>query len=418
MPPSFSTASQQGVSSTDYLDSRYSWVRLFVSVLLATLGSGGMWSIIVILPQVQDEFGINRGEASLAFTAVMIGFGLGNLIVGRLVDRFGIFIPLLLSCLLISGGFYLSTVVSSFWLFSVIQGTMIGLGTSTLFGPLMSDISHWFFKRLGIAIATAASGNYFAGCFWPLFIKDIVATEGWREAYSLVSIILLATMLPLAMMLRRKVPSKIPTASAADQPTQTMRGKTDLQPNMLQGLLVIAGIGCCVAMSMPQVHIVAYSDDLGYGIERGAEMLSLMLAGGIVSRLASGFLADLFGGIKTLLLGSVLQCIGLILYMPFDGLMALYIISFIFGLSQGGIVPSYAIIVREYLPAHEAGQRVGLVILATVAGMALGGWLSGLIYDLTQSYRAAFINGIGWNLLNIGIMTFVLWRSRLTLQPG
>jgi MFS family permease len=165
-------------------------------------------------------------------------------------------------------------------------------------------------------------------------------------------------------------------------------------------------------MSMPQVHIVAYCADLGYGVARGAEMLSLMLGAGIISRLASGFLADHIGGVRTLLLGSVLQGMALFFYLPFDGLMSLYIVSLIFGLSQGGIVPSYAIIVREYLPAREAGQRIGTVIMATVVGMAFGGWLSGWIYDVTGSYQAAFINGIAWNLMNIAVMTTLLLRTR------
>jgi len=174
----------------------------------------------------------------------------------------------------------------------------------------------------------------------------------------------------------------------------------------------VAGVACCVAMSMPQVHVVAYCADLGYGVARGAEMLSLMLAGGIVSRLLSGFLADYIGGIRTLLLGSVLQGLSLLLFIPFDGLMSLYIVSLIFGLAQGGIVPSYAVIIREYLPAKEAGQRMGIVIMATITGMALGGWMSGWIYDLTGSYEDAFLNGVAWNVLNLAIMLFVLWRTR------
>ena len=183
-------------------------------------------------------------------------------------------------------------------------------------------------------------------------------------------------------------------------------------PPTLQVLLCIAGVACCVAMSMPQVHIVAYCGDLGYGVARGAEMLSLMLGFGIISRVASGFIADRIGGVRTLLLGSVLQGAALFLYLLFDGLMSLYVISALFGLFQGGIVPSYAIIVREYFSPREAGTRVGLVLMATLLGMALGGWLSGAIFDLTGSYRAAFLNGLGWNLVNVSIMTWLLLRSR------
>ncbi len=163
---------------------------------------------------------------------------------------------------------------------------------------------------------------------------------------------------------------------------------------------------------MPQVHIVSFCVDLGYGPAVGSQMLSLMLMGGVVSRLVSGLLADRLGGVMTLLIGSTLQCIALFLYLPFDGMVSLYVVSLIFGLSQGGIVPSYAVIVREYMPAKEAGARVGFVIMATIVGMALGGWMSGWIYDMTGSYQLAFLNGIGWNLVNIAIIGAILYSTR------
>jgi MFS family permease len=208
-------------------------------------------------------------------------------------------------------------------------------------------------------------------------------------------------------MLRRRAPVVV-AGSPGTRPVQPIA----LSPAALQMLLVIAGLGCCVAMSMPQVHIVAYCMDLGYGVAHGADMLSIMMAAGVVSRLASGFVADRIGGVKTLLIGSVLQCLSLFFYIPFDRLASLYAVSLVFGLSQGGIVPCYAIIVREYMPAKEAGQRVGIVIMATIFGMAIGGWMSGWIYDLTGSYSAAFLNGIAWNLLNILVMVLVFWKAR------
>jgi MFS family permease len=183
-----------------------------------------------------------------------------------------------------------------------------------------------------------------------------------------------------------------------------------MSPLTLQALLMVAGVACCVAMAMPQVHIVAYSGDLGHGVARGAEMLSMMLGFGIVSRLASGWLSDRLGPLITLLLGSGLQALSLLLYLPFTGLASLYVVSALFGLSQGGIVPSYTLIVREYFPPAEAGIRIGLVLSATIAGMALGGWMSGAIFDHTQTYRAAFLNGFLWNLLNMGIALWLLRR--------
>jgi len=177
-------------------------------------------------------------------------------------------------------------------------------------------------------------------------------------------------------------------------------------------LLCVAGVACCVAMSMPQVHMVAYCSDLGYPAARGAEMLSLMLGFGIASRLASGWIADRIGGLRTLLLGAVLQASALALFLPFQQLAALYLVSALFGLFQGGLVPSYPVIVREYFAPREAGVRTGTVLGATLFGMAHGGWLPGWIFDLTGSYRAAFLNGIAWNMVTISIALLLLYRAR------
>ena len=173
-------------------------------------------------------------------------------------------------------------------------------------------------------------------------------------------------------------------------------------------------------MSMPQVHIVAYCTDLGFGATQGAQMLSLMLGAGIVSRLVSGWISDHLGGLLTLLIGSLLQMLALLLFLPFKGLVPLYVISGLFGLFQGGIVPCYALIVREYFTPQEAGARVGTVLMATLFGMALGGWMSGAIFDWTGSYRAAFLNGIAFNLLNAGVVMFLLRRAWLLAlaHPG
>lgn len=395
---------------TDHLDSGYSWVRLGISVLAGAVTSIGMWAVVLVLPAVQVEFEISRAEASVAYTGAMIGYGFGNLLLGRLVDRYGMFPVLAGAGLLLAAGFAIGSAAHSIWMFAFLQ-VVIGIASAAGFGPLIADISHWFARRRGIAVACAACGNYLAGAVWPQLLKGIIEAQGWRTAFLFIAAICVVAIIPLALMLRRQPPMESsPGAGASSKTFQTV--EIGLSPRALQFLLGIAGIGCCVAMSMPQVHIVAYCADLGYGVTAGAQMLSVMLTAGIFSRLFFGFVADYLGGVRTLLIGSVMQCLALFLYIPFDGLMSLYVVSLVFGLAQGGIVPCYAIIVREYLPAREAGRRVGLVIMATVIGMALGGWLSGYIHDITGSYQAAFINGIAWNLLNISIMTMLLMRGR------
>jgi MFS family permease len=385
-------------------ESPYAWRRLAASLAISTVGGVGIWSVVVALPAVQAEFGAARGGASLPYSATMLGFALGGVAMGRLADRFGILAPLVLGALALGAGYVGAAQATALWHFVLLQGLLIGfLGSSTVFGPLVADISLWFDRRRGMAVGICASGNYLAGTIWPPLIQAGIDSIGWRATYVAVGIACVTTMLPLAMVLRRPPPPAKPSVAGAGE-----AGAMPVSARTLQALLIVAGLTCCLAMAMPQVHIVAYCGDLGYGVARGAEMLSLMLGFGVASRLASGWICDRIGGVKTLLLGSAFQCAALLLYLPFDGLTSLYVVSILFGLSQGGIVPSYAIIVREYMPASEAGTRVGLVLMSTIVGMAIGGWLSGYIFDLTGSYRAAFLAGIGWNLVNLSIALWLL----------
>jgi MFS family permease len=383
-------------------------MRLWAALALGTIGSVGMWSCVVALPAIQKDFGVLRADASLPFTLTMIGFGGGGILMGRLADRFHILVPVIVGGGVLALGYILSSFALNLWQFAFAQ-CLIGLGSSATFGPLMADISHWFTRRRGIAVAIASCGNYLSGVIWPPLIQHVIEGHGWRAAQFGVGVFCLVAMPPLMLALRR-----CPPVHAAGG-VATAKGSLDslgISANTLMILLCIAGVACCVAMSMPQVHIVAYCGDLGYGPARGAEMLSAMLGFGLISRIAAGLIADRIGGLTALLLSSALQGVALFLYLWFDSLVSLYVISALFGLFQGGIVPMYAVIVREFFAPQEAGTRLGIVLMSTLGGMALGGWLSGLVYDFSGSYQAAFLNGLGWNLVNVSI---VLW---LLLRPG
>jgi len=390
-------------------DSRYSWTRLALTLLVATVINAGMWAIVVIMPAVETEFGGSRAMASLPYTLTMIGFATGNYALGRAVDRFGITLSLILASAVTAVGYGLATLSGSLLMLSLAQ-LLVGFASAVGFGPLIADISHWFVRRRGIAVAIAASGNYLSGAIWPILLAGVLQESGWRAVYLVMAVVTLAVVIPLAFALRRSLPEEAQTAA---QTASLLNAKSaGLSPRALQYLLGFAGICCCLAMSMPQVHIVALCVGLGYGPAVGAQMLSLMLLGGVASRIVSGLLADRLGGVRTLLIGSCLQTLALFLYLPAGGMVSLYLVSLVFGLSQGGIVPSYALIVREYMPAKEAGARVGFVMMATILGMALGGWLSGVIYDLSGSYTLAFVNGIVWNGANIAIILWLISRSR------
>nr|WP_196238875.1 MFS transporter [Bradyrhizobium sp. BR2003] len=409
VPPAVVISSEFSPEVATFIpDSRRAWLRLVVAVVIGSLGSVGMWSVVVALPVVQTDFGATRGTAALAFTMVMLGFGLGQVVTGKISDRYGIVAAIGAGIGILGLGYVGAGYAPSIWAFIVLHFA-IGLSSAATFGPLMAEASHWFERYRGLAVAIAASGNYVGGTVWPPLVNFGMQSVGWRTTHIAIGIFTAIAMLLALMVLRVLMGAATRRSHVNAAPP---RVDLKLSTNALTAILSLASISCCVAMSMPQVHIVAYCGDLGYGVARGAEMLSLMLGFGIISRIGSGFLADRIGGIRTLLIGSIAQGAALLFYLFFDSLTSLYIISAMFGLFQGGIVPSYAIIVREAMPASEAATRIGIVIFASVFGMSFGGWISGVIFDAAGSYAAAFANGLAWNLLNVSIIVLLMMRAR------
>ncbi len=389
------------------VDSGYSWLRLVITLILGTVACVGNWSIVVVLPTLQVEFDTLRGGASLPYTCAMLGFAFGGVAMGRLADRVGIVAPVMIGALLLSIGYIAAAFTNNIWQFAALSA-VIGLGSAAGFSPLISDLSHWFRKRRALAVTFAASGSYLAGAIWPLVIEHFLTTQGWRATHVGIGLFVPMVMVPLGLLLRRRLQTS--AYAEAEAATEAARTELGLKPNVLQGILVVAGFACCMAMSMPQVHIVAYCGDLGYGVAVGTQIVSLMLGLGVVSRLASGVVADRIGAGPMLILGSSMQASALLLYLFFNSQSSLYVISGLFGLFQGGIVPMYAVIIRQFLPPREAGVRISLVLMATVLGMACGGLAAGYIFDATGSYRLAFLHGLLWNVVNLSLVTWlILW---------
>jgi MFS family permease len=380
------------------------------------------------MPAIEEEFSSSRAASAIVgYSAASLGFGLGSGLTGKAIDRFDV-TPTLIVASVSLGVLYLLASVSQSLVVLGLLHFVIGIIGSVTFAPLVANVSLWFGARRGIAVATAAAGNYCAGAIWPLVLAGTLESHGWRVVYRVLAIGVPAGIVPLSLLLRRRLPDK--EMQQADENAAQNAAEAELSPQLLQWLLSLAAVGCCVAMSMPQIHLVSLCTDLGFGANTGSQMLSVLLLGGITSRLSSGFIADRLGGVKTLLLGSSLQCFGLVLYLLYLVLPSrgdhtagpLYFVSLLFGLSQGGIIPSYAVVLREFVPASEAGARVGLVIGNSIVGMALGSWMAGMFHDISgyvkdtpDAYRAytwAFVNSIGWNLLNVAIMIGLLRRQR------
>ena len=394
-------------NDTFLVDSASAWCRLGVVLVMSVVVGVGMWSIVVILPAVQIDLDLTRSQASLPYVFTMMGYGLGGIVFGRFSDKYGIYKTVVAGIVLMSVGYVSASFATGVELLCVSQGLLIGIGTSTTFAPLIAHVSHWFDRRKGAAVGIIASGQYLSGAIWPTVLESSVQGYGWQQTYWFVGLIVLVLALPLSLVLR-KIPAtdKSVTGSRHDWDQKDI----PVSPAWLIALLMVAIFCCCIAMSMPQVHMVAFCGDLGFGAATGAKMLSVMLAFGVVSRLGFGWLSDHIGGLKTVFIGVLLQGIGLALFLIFDTLVSLYVISALFGLFQGGIVPAYALAVREYLPQRVAGERVGMVMMASLLGMALGGWIPGYLFDLTGSYDIAFVNGLIWNALPLLFIGWLIIR--------
>ncbi|MDK2755005.1 MAG: MFS transporter [Gammaproteobacteria bacterium] len=388
----------------------YPLIRLTTALALMTLGCSAMYAGVMVLEPLALELGTGRGNSSLIYGSFMIGFALGGVFMGRLADRMGIMIPALIGSLALPAGFYLAAHASSILEICLAFSLLCGfLGSSFSMAPLIADISHWFNRRRGLAVGIAFSGSYVAGAIWPPILQRMFDAQGWRESFIDLALLTLILMALLSLMLYPRPPTteQLPTAGSANSNLT----KSSISAGTLQSLICLAGFGCCVAMAMPQIHIVPYVMDLGHPAIRGAEMLGLMLGFGVISRVGSGWLSDRIGGLATLLLGSALQLAVLIAFLTGNSLVFLYGISIAFGLSQGGIVPSYTIILRAFFPPKQAGWRISTSFLFTVAGMAFGGWIAGVLYDLTGSYTVSFLNAIGFNILNLWIAASLIKKS-------
>lgn len=386
------------------------WPRLIVALVLSTIGSSGFWSVVVALPAIGTSFAVDRADASLAYAATMVGYSTGTLVMARLADRFGITVPLTIGAVMLSLGYVAVGFAPSLGSFLVAQALLVGVGSAAVYAPLVADISHWFTRHRALAISICASGNTLAGAVWSPVMAHFFNVVGWRDTFIALGVFCFTTMLPLILPLRRRAP--IPDADPGARATAGAASATafGLTPRQLHVILFIAGIMCCLAMSVPQVHLIAYCRDLGYGTTRGAGMFSLMLAASLSSRVMFGWSADRIGGLANLLIGSTLQAACLVLYAFFSSLGALYAISVLFGFVQGGIVPCYAMIVREYFPAREAASRLAPISVANFIGMSVGAWMAGVIFDMTGAYRDAFLNGVLWNAVNIAIVAWLLFR--------
>ena len=405
----------------DSIEVRFGWVVIFVSLLIHSIGLGAPSILFVSLKPIAADLDTLRSIPSMAYSLLMLGAGVGGVAMGWWMDRQGILRPVLFGSVMVGLGALLASRAESPTSLFVANGVLIGLlGKSAMIAPLVANATRWFDRRRGLAVAIIASGQGVAGAIWPPIVRYMNDAVGWRGTYYYFGLLALVTMVPLAFVLKPK-----PPVSSHDTATKTItNGRHQVlgwSASTVTALMWIAVIGCCTAMAMPIVHLVSYATDLGHPSIRAAEVLSVLFAAGFVSRIAFGILSDRIGPMVTLLIGSSCQAIMLATFSVVQSLPGLYLAALLFGLGFSGIMPCYPLIIRLLFPAGQAGWRIASQYLFAALGMALGGWLGGVVFDLTGSYADAFLVGVCFNLINLGIVLTLMLRFRthqLAPQPA
>ncbi|MSO93704.1 MAG: MFS transporter [Rhodospirillales bacterium] len=397
---------------------RYRFLVLLASFLLMMMGAGTTYLLVVTLKSIAQDFGWPRTIPSLAYSAQLIGSGMGGMLMGYWLDRAGMGWPALVGAICFGLGAIWVSFIDDYWQLYLAYGFAIGLlGQGSLLAPLTANIMRWFDHRRGLAAGVVVSGQSLAGVLWPPTFRHFSESVGWRSTYFWFGVFALCLMVPVSLVMQRRPPAPAPApakpapAAASSGPAVADAQRRPMSPNLFQVVLSAAAFCCCVAMAVPAVHLIAHATDLGHSTVRAAELLSVALAMSLFTRLALlDFLTRKIGGLATLFVCSAAQSVALVGLAFVDSLTALYLVALFFGLGYGGIIPCYPVIVREHLPAREIGMRTGAVLLFATTGMAVGGAFGGLIFDVTRHYATAFLIGAAFNAANLAIVAILIRR--------
>ena len=392
------------------IETRYGWVVVIASLAVHSISLGAPTILFVTLKSIAADLGTVRAVPSLAYSMLMIGAGVGGLGMGWWMDRKGVLQPVIFGCVMIGLGAIVASYSQTRYGLYVANGLLIGLlGTAALVAPLVATVTRWFDRRRGLAVAILTSGQGVAGAIWPSIVQRLDDAFGWRETYFYFGVFALLTMIPTALLLRPKPPVDISTGV---RPAVGERPRVlGLSPGAVQGLLWVAVVGCCTAMSMPIVHLVSHATDLGHAQDKAALLLSVLFTAAIVSRIGFGVLADRIGPMLTLLIGSTCQATMLLVLAITTSYWALFVAAALYGLGFSGIMPNYPLIIRLLFPVHQVGWRIATQYLFAALGMALGGWLGGVVFDLSGSYAGAFLTGAGFNAVNLVVIGALFVRQ-------
>ena len=399
-----------GMTTADSVESQRSWVIAVTAVAMLALAAGAPLTVVIGLVPISETLGSGRSLPSLATSLAYLGSGLGGVLCGLMVARIGQRAVAMMGGAAILAGLALASLGQGWSLLAGI-GLGVGLfGNGALFAPLVAYVSLWFDRRRGTALALVSSGQYIAGFVWPFVFERAIAAFGWQAtmlAYGAFAATVVVTLAALVL-----VPPPVPAGGAGGARAGSGRQVLGMRPNAALAVLSACSFLCCVPMAMPAAHLVAFCGDLGIAASRGAAMLSVLLLSAFLARQFWGWMSDRIGGLWTVFAGSVAQVVGMLGFLATQDEAGLFFVAAAYGLGFGGIIPAYVLTVRALFPASEAAWRVPALLFVSLSGMAFGAWLAGVIYDAVGFYAAAWWVGIAFNLVQLGIVAFLLLRQR------
>ncbi len=397
------------MSSLSSIENRFSWIAAFTALGILSITYGSPLMVIVAMKSIAADLDTPRAVPALAASLGWLGAGLGGIMMGWVAERIGVRWVVMFGATNICIGLAISSIGTP-WALYVGQGLFMGLlGNAGLFAPLMTYVTHWFDRRRGTALALISSGQYIAGMIWPVVFEYGNAVIGWRQTMLVFGILVAALAVPIALFTLR-VPPRHDGAHASANAPRTGEKVLGLHPHLTMMLLAVAAFLCCVPMALPQQHLVAFCSDIGLPTGRGAMMLSTLLAAAFVARQFWGWLSDKYGGLPTVLFGSTWQAVSILLFLSTQDEMGLFSVAIAYGFGFSGIIPAYVLTVRQIFPVGEVGWRVPVVLFLGMGGMAFGGWFAGTLYDRFATYAPAFSSGVMFNIANLAIVLFLVYR--------
>ncbi len=391
------------------IESRSSWIAAFTALGILSVTYGSPLMVVVAMKAIATELDVPRAVPALAASAAWLGAGLGGIAMGWLAERIGVRWVVMCGAVNICVGLAISSIGVP-WALYLGQGVFMGfLGNGCLFAPLMTYVSHWFDRRRGTALALISSGQYIAGMIWPAVFEFAMRHGGWRQTMWGFGILVAVVATPIAFLALHPPPHHEGGHNAAGAPRSGEK-VLGMHPNLTMLLLACAAFLCCVPMALPQQHLVAFCSDVGLPPGHGAIMLSTLLAAAFIARQFWGWISDKYGGLATVLFGSAWQAMSILLFLSTQDEVGLFSIAIAYGFGFSGIIPAYVLTVRQFFPVKDAGWRAPVVLFFGMGGMAFGGWFAGALYDHYATYAPAFGSGVVFNLANLAVIGFLVWR--------